>query len=66
VLVDAQLTRAGKMLAETRFSRVDRGRRSLRFTLPPDLRPGKARLVLSVTDVFGNIRTVRTSIHVID
>ena len=54
------------MLAETRFSRVDRGRRSLRFTLPPDLRPGKARLVLSVTDVFGNIRTVRTSIHVID
>ena len=66
VLVDARLTRSGKTLAETRFSRVDRGRRSLRFTLPSDVRPGTARLVLMVTDVFGNTRTLRRTLRVID
>jgi predicted TIM-barrel fold metal-dependent hydrolase len=63
VLVDARLTRAGKTLAETRFSRVDRGRRSLRLTLPSDVRPGTARLVLDVTDAFGNTRTIRKTLR---
>jgi hypothetical protein len=63
VQVEARLTSGKRRIAAATFTPIAKGNRSIRWTLPAGTRFRSGTLTLTITDGFGNHRTVRRRIR---